>query len=112
MGIIYFNTHDGSVLTDKTVAGQEAARQGKAIAISCPDNIEHWRLKANLETQEVVVFGGIERNEAQAVQYKLELAEAKALLEKEQADLRLALLEKQEDERKALQAAYNNLGDQ
>lgn len=112
MAILYFNTHDGSILTDKTAAGEEAVRQGRAISINAPDNIEHWRLKANLETREVIVFGGLERNEAQAVQYKLDLAQAKAIAEKEQADIRLALLEKQEDERKALQAAYNNSGDQ
>jgi hypothetical protein len=112
MAIKYFNTHDGSILTDKTVAGQEAVRQGRAIAINTPDNIEDWRLKANLETREIIVFGGIERNEAQAIQHKLDLSQAEATANKEQADLRLALMEKQEDERKALQAAYNNLGDQ
>ena len=111
MAIKYFNTHDGSILTDKTDAGQEAVRQGRAIAINTPDNIEDWRLKANLETREIIVFGGIERNEAQAIQHKLDLDQAETTRNKEQLDLRLALMEKQEDERKALQAAYNNLGD-
>jgi hypothetical protein len=111
MAIIYFNTHDGSVLTDKTAAGEEARNQGRAIAINCPDNIEHWRLKANLSTSQVIVFGGVEKTEAQAQQQRDTERTADALARKEAADLLLALMEKQEDERKALQATYNNSGD-
>ena len=110
MAIKYFNTHDGSILTDKTAAGEEAVRQGRAIAINCPDNIESWRLKANLSTSQVIVYGGIEKTEAQAIQQKADEDAAKAATEKEIADLRMALQEKQEEERKALQATFNNLG--
>jgi hypothetical protein len=110
MAIKYFNSHDGSILTDKTAAGEEAVRQGRAIAINCPDNIESWRLKANLSTSQVIVYGGIEKTEAQAIQQKADEDRAKAATEKEIADLRMALQEKQEEERKALQATFNNLG--
>ena len=110
MAIKYFNTHDGSILTDKTAAGEEAVRQGRAIAINCPDNIESWRLKANLSTSQVIVYGGIEKNDAQAIQQKADEDTAKAAREKEIADLTMALTEKQEEERKALQATFNNLG--
>jgi hypothetical protein len=110
MAIKYFNSHDGSILTDKTAAGEEAVRQGRAIAINCPDNIESWRLKANLSTSQVIVYGGIEKTEAQAIQQKADEDAAKAATEKEIADLRMALQEKQEEERKALQATFNNLG--
>jgi hypothetical protein len=111
MAIKYFNTHDGSILTDKTAAGQEAVRQGRAIAINCPDNIEHWRLKANLSTSQVIVYGGVEKTEAQAQQQRADEGAAESAANKEKADLILALMEKQEDERKALQATYNNSGD-
>ena len=109
MAIKYFNSHDGSILTDKTAAGEEAVRQGRAIAINCPDNIESWRLKANLSTSQVIVYGGIEKTEAQAIQQKADEDAAKAATDKEKADLRMALTEKQEEERKALQATFNNL---
>ena len=109
MAIKYFNTHDGLILTDKTAAGEEAVRNGRAIAINCPDNIESWRLKANLTTSEVIVYGGTEKTEAQAIQQKADEDTAKAAREKEIADLRMALIEKQEEERKALQATFNNL---
>jgi hypothetical protein len=111
MAIKYFNTHDGSILTDKTVAGQEAVNQGRAIAINCPDNIEHWRLKANLSTSQVIVYGGVGKTEAQAQQQRADESAAESAANKEKADLILALMEKQEDERKALQATYNNSGD-
>ena len=109
MAIKYFNTFDGLILTDKTAAGEEAVRNGRAIAINCPDNIESWRLKANLTTSEVIVYGGTEKTEAQAIQQKADEDTAKAAREKEIADLRMALIEKQEEERKALQATFNNL---
>lgn len=111
MAIKYFNTHDGSILTDKTDAGQEAVNQGRAIAINCPDNIEHWRLKANLTTNQVIVYGGVEKNEAQAQLQRTAENTAETLAMKEKADLLLALMEKQEEDRKALQATYNNSGD-
>jgi hypothetical protein len=111
MAIKYFNTFDGLILTDKTDAGQEAVRQGRAIAINCPDNIESWRLKANLSTNQVIVYGGVEKNEAQAIQQKHDESAAEAIATKERLDLLLALMEKQEEERKALQATYNNSGD-
>jgi hypothetical protein len=111
MAIKYFNTHDGSILTDKTDAGQEAVNQGRAIAINCPDNIEHWRLKANLSTSQVIVFGGVEKTEEQAIQQKADERAAESAANQEKADLLLALMEKQEDERKALQSTYNNSGD-
>ena len=110
MAIKYFNTFDGSILTDKTAAGEEAVRSGRAIAINCPDNIESWRLKANLSTSEVIVYGGTGKTEAQALQQKADEGAAEAIAKKEMADLRMALLEKQEEERKALQATFNNLG--
>jgi hypothetical protein len=111
MAIKYFNTHDGSILTDKTAAGEEAVRQGRAIAINCPDNIESWRLKANLSTSQVIVYGGTEKTEVQAQQQRDTERTAETAANKEAADLLLALMEKQEDERKALQATYNNSGD-
>ena len=110
MAIKYFNTHDGLILTDKTAAGEEAVRNGRAIAINCPDNIESWRLKANLTTSEVIVYGGTEKTEAQALQQKADEGAAEAARNKEKADLKMALTEKQEEERKALQATFNNLG--
>ena len=109
MAIKYFNTHDGLILTDKTAAGEEAVRNGRAIAINCPDNIESWRLKANLTTSEVIVYGGTEKTEAQALQQKADEGAAEAVRNKEKADLKMALTEKQEEERKALQATFNNL---
>ena len=111
MAIKYFNTHDGSILTDKTDAGEEAVRQGRAIAINCPDNIESWRLKANLSTSQVIVFGGVEKTEAQAIQQQDDERTAVALANKEKSDLLLAIMEQAEEDRKALQATYNNLGD-
>lgn len=111
MAIIYFNTHDGSVLTNNTGAGEEAVRQGRAISINCPDNIESWRLKANLQTRELIVYGGIESTETQALQKKDEARTAESVTMKEKSDLLMALMEKQEDDRKALQTKYNNLGD-
>jgi len=110
MAIKYFNSNDGSILTDKTAAGEEAVRNGRAISINCPDNIESWRLKANLSTSEVIVFGGIEKTEAQAIQQKNDESTAETVAKKEMADLRMALLEKQEEERKALQDTFNNSG--
>jgi hypothetical protein len=111
MAIKYFNTFDGLILTDKTDAGEEAVRQGRAIAINCPDNIESWRLKANLSNSQVIVFGGTGKTEAQAIQQKQDESAAEAIATKERLDLLLALMEKQEDERKALQTTYNNSGD-
>ena len=110
MAIIYFNTHDGSVLTDKTDAGEDAIRNGRAIKINAPDNILHWRLKANLSTSEVIVYGGTGKTEAQALQQKADEGTAEAIAKKEIADLKMALIEKQEEERKALQATFNNSG--
>jgi uncharacterized protein YgbK (DUF1537 family) len=110
MAIKYFNSHDGSILTDKTAAGEEAVRQGRAIAINCPDNIESWRLKVNLSTSQVIVYGGVEKTETQAIQQKADEDTAKKAVEKEILDLKMALTEKQEEERKALQATFNNLG--
>lgn len=102
MAIMYFNTHDGSILTDKDEAGQPMVKQGKALAIEVPMNIAQWRLKADLKTKGLVIFGGIEKTDEQALEYKSELSDKEAIKNKEKADLQLALIEKQEDERKAL----------
>lgn len=99
---MYFNTHDGSILTDKDEAGQPMVKQGKALAIEVPMNIAQWRLKADLKTKGLVIFGGIEKTDEQALEYKSELSDEEAIKNKEKADLQLALMEKQEDERKAL----------
>ncbi len=112
MTIKYFNIHDGSILTSKVDAGEQAVGQGRAIKIDCPDNIEEWRLSVNLETREVIIYGGIGRNNLQAVEYQTTLSIAKAAADKEKSDLLLALQEKQEEERKILQAQFNNLGEQ
>jgi hypothetical protein len=107
MAVTYFNISDGSVLTDKVEAGEEAVRSGRAIRLTAPDNIESWRLSANLQTSQVIVYGGIEKNEEQAIQQKMEEAKTEALENKKKSDLMLALIEKQEKERKALQDNYN-----
>ena len=67
MKTVYFATHDGLVLTENTVAGEEALRQGKAFKAETPD-VSSWRLSLNLVTKEVIVYGGIEKTEAQAIQ--------------------------------------------
>lgn len=108
MAVIYFNLTDGSVLTDKADAGEEAVGSGRAIKLTAPDNIESWRLSANLQTRQVIVYGGIEKSEEQAIQQRNDEKAAEAIEDKRQADLYLALLEKQEEERKAAQNAFNN----
>jgi hypothetical protein len=69
MKTVYFATHDGLVLTENTVAGEEALRQGKAFKAETPD-VSSWRLSLNLVTKEVTVYGGVEKTEAQAITQK------------------------------------------
>jgi hypothetical protein len=75
MKTVYFATHDGLVLTEDTVAGEEAVSSGRAFKAETPD-VSSWRLSLNLVTKEVIVYGGVEKNEAQAIQQKQDEAVA------------------------------------
>ena len=87
MKTVYFATHDGLVLTENTVAGEEALRQGKAFKAETPD-VSSWRLSLNLVTKEVTVYGGIEKNDAQAIQQKAGEDTALRAAEKAAEDLK------------------------
>lgn len=67
MKTVYFGTHDGLVLTEDAVAGEQALSSGRAFKAETPD-VSSWRLSLNLVTKEVTVYGGIEKTEAQAIQ--------------------------------------------
>jgi hypothetical protein len=69
MKTVYFGTHDGLVLTEDAVAGEQALSSGRAFKIETPD-ISSWRLSLNLSTKVVTVYGGVEKNDAQAIQQK------------------------------------------
>ena len=71
MHTIYFNTHYGLVFSENAVAGEEAVSQGRAIAVEVPENISTWRLSLNLATRTVVIYGGVEKTEEQAIQQKI-----------------------------------------
>ena len=69
MKTVYFGTHDGLVLTEYAIAGEQALNSGKAFKAETPD-ISSWRLSLNLVTKVVTVYGGVEKNDAQAIQQK------------------------------------------
>jgi hypothetical protein len=69
MKTVYFGTHDGLVLTEDAVAGEQALSSGRAFKAETPD-ISSWRLSLNLVTKVVTVYGGVEKNDAQAIQQK------------------------------------------
>ena len=70
MKTVYFGTHDGLVLTEDAVAGEQALSSGRAFKAETPD-ISSWRLSLNLVTKVVTVYGGVEKNDAQAIQQKV-----------------------------------------
>jgi hypothetical protein len=69
MKTVYFGTHDGLVLTEDAVAGEQALSSGRAFKAETPD-VSSWRLSLNIVTKEVIVYGGVEKTEAQAIQQK------------------------------------------
>jgi hypothetical protein len=86
MKTVYFGTHDGLVLTENTVAGEQALSSGRAFKAETPD-ISSWRLSLNLVTKEVTVYGVIEKNDAQAIQQKADEDAALRAAEKAAEDL-------------------------
>lgn len=87
MKTFYFNITDGSVLTDNQIAGEEALIQGNALKAEAPENISSWRLKLNILTKEVIIYGGANKTEEQALQQKEQEAIELKRIEKEAADL-------------------------
>jgi hypothetical protein len=75
MKTVYFATHDGLVLTEDTVAGEEAIKSGRAFKAEAPD-VSSWRLSLDIVTKVVTVYGGVEKTEAQAIQQKVDEATA------------------------------------
>ena len=100
MKTVYFGTHDGLVLTENTVAGEQALSSGKAFKAETPD-VSSWRLSLNLVTKVVTVYGGVEKTEAQAIQQKadedtaLRAAEKAALVLREKEIYKTAEREKE-----------------
>ena len=89
MHTIYFNTHYGLVFSENAVAGEEAVSQGRAIAVEVPENISTWRLSLNLATRTVVIYGGVEKTEEQAIQQKNNESNAAGLVDREASALLL-----------------------
>jgi len=75
MKTVYFGTHDGLVLTEDAVAGEQALSSGRAFKAETPD-VSSWRLNLNLVTKEVTVYGGVDKTEAQAITQKNDEARA------------------------------------
>ena len=86
MKTVYFGTHDGLVLTEDAVAGEQALSSGRAFKAETPD-ISSWRLSLNLVTKVVTVYGGVEKNDAQAIQQKADEDTALRAAEKAAQDL-------------------------
>ena len=101
MKTVYFGTHDGLVLTENTVAGEQALSSGKAIKVETPE-VSSWRLSLNLITKEVIVYGGVEKTEAQAIQQKADEDTALRAAEKAARDLREKEAHKAEEIKKEL----------
>lgn len=89
MKTIYFNTHDGLVFSENALAGEEAVSQGRAIAAEVPENISNWRLSLNIVTRTVVIYGGVEKTEEQAIQQKNDESNAAGLADREASALLL-----------------------
>lgn len=102
MKIVYFNTHDGLVFSENAVAGEEAVSQGRAIAAEVPENISTWRLSLNIVTRTVVIYGGVEKTEEQAIQQREQEASAVAAADREAAALLQKNNERDEARRKEL----------
>ncbi len=68
MKTVYFNVHDGLVFSEDSIAGEEALSQGRALKALAPDNVESWRLSYDVITQQVSVYGGIEKSNQQAAE--------------------------------------------
>jgi len=67
MKIAYFNIHNGLIFSENAIAGEEAVKQNMAVAAEIPENISSWRLSYDIITRTVNVFGGVEKNEEQAL---------------------------------------------
>jgi len=94
MAITYFNTHDGSVLTNDTVAGKEAVAQGRAVSAEVTENVESWRMRYDLNEKKAVIYAQ-GKTEEEAIKQKEEDDIKKSKLEAEKNEIRLALMEKQ-----------------
>lgn len=106
MKTVYFNVHDGSPLTENITAGEEALNQNKAFKAEVQDNISSWRLKYDIITRQVIVYGGVEKNEEQAIQQKMEEDRIKSEQENEQKEI----LRKENEKREyLLRVARRNL---
>jgi len=70
MKIAYFNIHNGLIFSENAIAGEEAVKQNMAVAAEIPENISSWRLSYDIITRTVNVFGGVEKNEEQALKQK------------------------------------------
>jgi hypothetical protein len=102
MKTIYFNTHDGLVFSENAVAGEEAVSQGRAIAAEVPENISNWRLSLNIVTRTVVIYGGVEKTEEQAIQQKNNESNSAGLVDREAGALLLKNNERDEARKKEL----------
>jgi len=102
MKTIYFNTHDGLVFSENAVAGEEAVSQGRAIAAEVPENISNWRLSLNIVTRTVVIYGGVEKTEEQAIQQKNDESNSAGLVDREAGALLLKNNERDEARKKEL----------
>ena len=101
MKTVYFGTHDGLVLTEDAIAGEQALSSGKAFKAETPE-VSSWRLSLNLVTKVVTVYGGVEKTEAQAIQQKADEDTALRAAEKAASDLREKEVYKAEELKKEL----------
>jgi hypothetical protein len=98
MKTVYFATHDGLVLTEDAVAGEQALSSGRAFKAETPD-VSSWRLSLNIVTKEVIVYGGVEKTEAQAITQKND--EARALQSTQNAEQILMMKNNERDNARA-----------
>jgi hypothetical protein len=98
MKTVYFGTHDGLVLTEDAVAGEQALSSGRAFKVETPD-VSSWRLSLNLVTKVVTVYGGVEKTEEQAVQQKA--TEATTLQATQNSAQQLAMKNNERNEARA-----------
>ena len=99
MKTVYFGTHDGLVLTENAIAGEQALYSGKAFKAETPD-ISSWRLSLNLVTKVVTVYGGVEKNDAQAIQQKADETTALRTAEKAAENLANKVMYKKAEQEK------------
>lgn len=98
MKTVYFGTHDGLVLTENTVAGEEAVNSGRAFKVETP-NVSSWRLSYDVVTKEVTIYGGVEKTEEQAILQQS--AEAKELQSAQNATYQLMMKDNEKNEVRA-----------